>query len=398
MTLTDVAPLLGRLPAVLDWVEEGTGVVADALSTHRRRLDEAMWSMLRRVDELARSSDPGVRSATLRALAPAWAGADDQARRRVTLAPATSRRLLWAWQRPHDAARWITMGLAYEAAAAASSGVLLRGLWSALGDAHVGAGPLPGVSAPTPLPSGVGGRPGDRVTASALRPAPHYVAPVIGSGIPVDAWSPLARTVHMTRTGGVAGAWPEFDEASLRQVTAHLEGALAGLRATSGVAAALVETFTRVVVVRGPGRGFGHGSTVVDLGRTVVMDPLASCATPARLTEALLHEAMHHLCNVTVRDAIWVQGEGGAVIVESPWTGNPLPLTTYLQACLVWGGLRNFWRQAEARDSFARGARERLAAAEHGFGAGPLLDRIPQSVRSRVHPLVAEAVAHLERP
>ena len=398
MTLTDVVPLLGRLPAVLDWVEEGSDVVADALSTHRRRLDEAMWSMLRRVDELARSSDPGVRSATLRALAPAWAEADDQARRRVTLAPATSRRLLWAWQRPHDAARWITMALAYEAAAAARVGVLRQGFWSALGDRHVGAGLLPGVPAKTPGSFGVDARLGDRVTVSALRPAPRYVAPVIGSGIPVDAWSPLARTVHIARSGGVADAWPEFDEASLQQVTVRLEDALAGLWAASGVAASLVETFTLVVVVRGPGRGFGHGSTVVDLGRTVVMDPLASCATPARLAEALLHEAMHHLCNVTVRDAVWVQGEGGAVIVESPWTGNPLPVTTYLQACLVWGGLRNFWRQAEARDSFARGAQERLAAAEHGFAAGPLLDRIPPSVRSRVHPLVAEAVAHLERP
>ena len=64
--------------------------------------------------------------------------------------------------------------------------------------------------------------------------------------------------------------------------------------------------------------------------------PWPPCATPARLAEALLHEAVHHLCNVTVSDAVWVQGDGGAVIVESPWTGNPLPVTTYLQACLVW--------------------------------------------------------------
>ena len=396
-TLTEAVPLLGRLRSVLDWAEEGTEVVADAMSAHRRRLNEAMSSLLERVDAPARSGDPGAPSGPW-ALGPAWAGADDRARRRVTLAPATSRRLVWARQRPHDAARWIAMALAYEAAAAASSGVLRQGLWSALGDGHAGAGSLPGVPAATPLPSGVGASPVDRVAPSARRPAPLYVAPVVGRGIPVDAWSPLARTVQMTRPGAVADAWPEFDGASLRQVRARLDEALTGLRATSGVAAALVETFTLVVVVRGPGRGFGHGSTVVDLGRTVIMDPLAPCATPARLTEAFLHEAMHHLCNVTVPDADWVQGEGATVVVASPWTGNPLPLTTYLQACLVWGGLRNFWRQAEALGSFARGSAERLAAAERGFGAGPLIDRIPQSVRPRVHPLVAEAVAALERP
>ena len=395
MTLTDAVPLVDRLPAVLDWAEEGADVVADAMSTHRRRLEEAMWSLLQRAEELARSSDLGAQTATLRALGPAWGGADDQARRRVTLAPATSRRLLWAAQRPHDAARWITMALAYEAAAAAGSGVLRQGLWSALGDRHVDAGRLPALPAPTPLSCGAGG---SGMTPGALRSAPQYVAPVIGGGIPVDAWSPLSRTVHITRTNGVADRWPEFDETGLQEVTARLDEALAGLRATSAVAAALVETFTLVVVVRCPGGGFGHGSTVVDLGRTVIMDPLAPCATPARLTEALLHEAMHHLCNVTLRDGVWVEGDGGALLVESPWTGNPLPVTTYLQACLVWGGLRNFWRQAQPRGPFARGAGERLVTAERGFGAGPLLDRIPRSVRSRVHPQVAVAVASMERP
>ena len=396
-TLIDAVPLLGRLPAVLDWAEEGADVVTDAMSTHRRRLDDAMWSLLRRADELARSSEAGVPTATLRALAPAWAGADDRARRRVTLAPATSRRLLWAPQRPHDAARWITMALAYEAAATAGSGVLRQGLWSALGDGHIGAGRLPALPAPAPPPSGADGSAGGRVTPGTLRPAPHHVAPVVGGAIPVDAWSPLARTVHIARASRVGAPWPEFDETGLREVTVRLDDALARLRGTSAVAAALVETFTLVVVVRSPGGGFGHGSTVVDLGRTVVMDPLAPGATPARLTEALLHEAMHHLCNVTLRETVWVQGDGGAVIVESPWTGNPLPVTTYLQACLVWGGLRNFWRQAEATGPSARGTAERLAAAERGFGAGPLLRRVPPPVRRRVHPLVAEAVASVER-
>ena len=398
MTLTHVAPLLGRLPVVLQWAEEGGDVVADAMATHRTRLETAMAALLEGVEELARSRDPLARSAALRELAPAWARADHQARWRVILAPASSRRLLWMPQRPLDGTRWLTMALAHEAAVAAGSGVLPQGLWSALGDRHITAGSLPGVSAAAPLPSPCArprGGPADCDPSSAA----VYRAPVIANGIPVDAWSPLARTVHMTRCNGVPDTWPEFDQASLHRVTVRLEEALAGLRATSAVASALVETLTLVVVVRAPGHGFGHGSTVVDLGRTVIIDPLAPAATPVRLAEALLHEAVHHLCNVTVSESVWVQGEAGTVLVESPWTGNPLALTTYLQACLVWAALRTFWVRAGVEGTFDRGAAgDRRVAAERGFEAGPVLDRIPRRTRAFVNPLVAEAIGSLSRP
>ena len=140
MTLTDVrAPLVSRLPAVFGWTDEGRDVVADAVSVHRMRVADAMRALLERVGEPTRA-DHEPPSTVLGQLAPVWAAADHRARSRVTLAPATSRRLLWTPHRLHEACRWITGSLAHESAVDGSSGRLRRGLWSALGDAHIGPG------------------------------------------------------------------------------------------------------------------------------------------------------------------------------------------------------------------------------------------------------------------
>jgi len=398
MTVTDVTALLSRLPAALRWSDDGSDVVADAMIAHRTRLEDAMAELLERVEELARSNDSTAQSPVLRGLASAWTAGDDRARWKVMLAPGTSRRLLWMRERPCDVSRWITMALQHEAAVAAGSGVLRRGLWSALGDCHIGPGVLPGLPAAAPKMS-VGAVPADGVQDLDLGAAAVYRAPVVAGGIPVDARSPLARTVHMTRCSGVPETWPEFGGARMRRVLPRLEEALARIRATSAAAAELVETFTLVVVLRGPGRGFGHGSTVVDLGRTVIIDPLAPCASPVRLAEAFLHEAVHHLCNVTVGESAWVQGEAGSMTVESPWTGNPLALTTYLQACVVWAALRAFWERAGAAGTFEpRAAGDRRALAGRGFEAGPVLHRIPREVRRCVHPVVVETIGSLSGP
>lgn len=390
---------LHRLPALLRWAEDGADVVADTMAAHRALLGHAMSSLLARVDELSRSDSAVAGSSTVRDLAPAWARAENGARWRVTSAPATCRRVLWMPHRPLEAARWIGAGLAHEEAAAARAGELEHRSWSALGDRRLGPGRLPPV--PTAWDEGRKGDP-DVV----VRP-PHgdagratlQQAPVFGGGIPVDARSPLARAVHLSRCQGPSVTWPEFDEATIGRVVARLDEAGNGLRATAPVAAALVETFTTVVVIRGPGVGFGHGSTVVDLGRTVIMDPSSACASVARLAEGLLHEAVHHLCNVTVRDTRWVEDPAATVTVESPWTGNPLPLWAYLQACLVWAGMRAFWARARDLGTFDRAhAEERHAVAAHGFEAGPVLDRIPAGTRAGVHPLVAAAIDESSRP
>jgi len=397
VTVADVSSLLDRLPAALQWPDEGSDVVADAMLAHRTRLEHAMAALLERVEELARPRDTMAKSPVLERLAPAWTAVDERARRRVLLAPATSRRLLWMPERPCDTVRWITMALEHEAAVAACSGVLGQGLWSALGDGHVSPGVLPGVPAAAPVPA-VGGVGSDGVREVGDGSAAIYRAPVVAGRIPVDTWSPLARTVHMTRCSGTPETWPEFPGPSIQRILPRLEDALARVRATSAGAAVLVETLTRVVVLRGPGRGFGHGSTVVDLGRTVIIDPMAPCATAVRLAEAFLHEAVHHLCNVTIGESAWVTGEAGSTIVESPWTGNPLALTTYLQACVVWAALRAFWERGSTKGTFDRGASDRRALAARGFEAGPVLNRIPRDARRCVHPVVAEAIGSLSGP
>jgi len=398
MTLTDVqVPLVARLPAVFGWTDEGRDVIADALSVHRLRVADAMPALLERVGEPTRA-DHAPRSAVLGQLAPAWAAADRRARSRVTLAPATSRRLLWTPHRLHEACRWITGALAHESAVAGSSGRLHRGLWSALGDAHIGPGPLPGVPAAAPDGAGSVAARSDGGNAHDGRPAAIYRAPVVRGLIPVDARSPLARSVPLSRGTGAVDTWPEFDEACLREVTLRLGDALASVQATSTVAATLVETFTFVVVIRGPGCGFRHGSTLVDVGRTVIRDPLSPAATGARLAEALVHEAVHHLCNVTVRGAPWAEDGAVAIPIESPWTGNPLPLWGYLQACLVWAALRTFWAHARDRGTFeGPSAGVRGAVAERGFEAGPPLDRIPREARALVDPLVVEVIESTSR-
>jgi hypothetical protein len=62
---------------------------------------------------------------------------------------------------------------------------------------------------------------------------------------------------------------------------------------------------------------------------------------------------------------------------RSLWTGTPLPLRSYLQACFVWYGLLHFWAAAVKAGTFdPRRVRSRIEQATIGFLRAPVLDQV----------------------
>ena len=263
---------LARLPAVFGWTDEGRDVVAEALSVHRRRVGGRDVRPAR-AGRRAHPDGDGAGPAILGQLAPAWAAADRRARSRVTLAPATSRRLLWTPHRPHEACRWITGALAHEAAVAAELRAAATGALVGARRRPHRAGLLPGAAGPDAADAGtVRGRPG--VCRARLRPAPR------SRRARHRRWHPGGRVeppgpirAHRRARTGVAGPWPEFDEACLREVTA---GSMTRSPRCGGRPRWRRRSWRPSRswwCIRGPGVGSGTAPPLVDVGRTVDHGP-----------------------------------------------------------------------------------------------------------------------------
>ena len=79
--------------------------------------------------------------------------------------------------------------------------------------------------------------------------------------------------------------------------------------------------------------------------------------------------------------------------MNSRWTGNPLPLSTYLHACFVWYSLIHFWGVALRNDALPTEAvAPRLARAAVGFCGTPLLFGLDERFQRQVLPAVRDAL------
>lgn len=221
--------------------------------------------------------------------------------------------------------------------------------------------------------------------------------------LPLDVASKFALTVDVVGSRLRRDApGPPLTSAQLRATVVELEVAALEIARGVGPAWRVVRDFTEVVMLlpdEAAPNQFSSGSSGQFVGRTVLSNPHLRTVTPVHLAEALVHEAMHSVLYMDEQHDHWVLDPAlyaGPMRIASPWTGNPLPLRPFLQACFVWYGLLSFWTTALGRCRFDRECvRERIAMAASGFLRGDLLDHV-REVEDRLAPPLLSAVAEMQ--
>jgi len=194
-----------------------------------------------------------------------------------------------------------------------------------------------------------------------------------GTFIPLDLRSPQARSLDLL--GGSRMICPPrlapADDVA-QEAVARVEEAWRGIRATPGTVADCVAAWTRAVVVQFDGSGqFRSGPNGQYIARVVLVNPHLHQTPVAEVADTLVREAIHSFLSMQERTEPWVHDPllyTDAAAVVSPWSGNPLPVDLFLQACFVWYGLTMFWGEHVEGASFGEGAARRmLIRASRGF-------------------------------
>ncbi len=200
------------------------------------------------------------------------------------------------------------------------------------------------------------------------------------------AASPWTSTAHSrflleARAGELRALQP--DRAA--QAKQHLEAALDVLDQGRPVALKCVRLLTvRLAVREEEGRigdsassSFGHL-----IGLTLLTNPWAERVDAARLLDSLVHESIHAALFLyeAVQGSL-ILDKNWPDLLRSPWTGTPLNCYQYVQACFVWFGLANLWRNWPAGAGGVSSERitQMRRRASQGFLARPAASLLSHS-------------------
>lgn len=208
--------------------------------------------------------------------------------------------------------------------------------------------------------------------------------PALDGMPPLDFFSPHALSIDIEgEIDEVDTPRSPYRPAQANDILVLLKDVRERLVATNLRIAEFVELFTKSLVLQPDSQApelFSTGSSAQYVGRSVFGNPHLPKVDAALLAEGLVHEAIHSLLYMGERLEPWVNSEeiyGPELRTRSEWTGNPLPLRSYLQACFVWYGLAMFWAQAFSAEIFdGERARSRLEQALSGFLKGHVLDQV----------------------
>ncbi|MBD2233662.1 aKG-HExxH-type peptide beta-hydroxylase [Phormidium tenue] len=199
----------------------------------------------------------------------------------------------------------------------------------------------------------------------------------------------------------ISGQRFEIDEArepfaveELELVLERVRKACVGISAVSPYMLSFVTLFTKVLILQpDPKEPFSSGSNGYFVGRSVISNPHIPTVDEADIADAIVHEAIHSLLYMQEDLEPWVMDEemyDPTPRIRSPWTGNPLPIRPFLQACFVWYGLTHFWSQAF--EVFPeRRVRSLLARSSTGFVGPKLIGEIGEWEK-RVDPSVRQVI------
>jgi hypothetical protein len=176
------------------------------------------------------------------------------------------------------------------------------------------------------------------------------------------------------------------------------------ISATSKVVADFVAKFVQVIVLQSDNTRtkFSSVSTGSHIGLVVIRNPHSESASDIALAEVMVHEAIHALLFMALHTTPWGAEDNRAYAeglrIESPWSGRPLDLYQFLQACFVWYGLLHFWNLALRVKTFkgTDEVRSSMAHALKGFVGSPLLDNICGADRKIVRDDVSNAIETMQ--
>lgn len=91
---------------------------------------------------------------------------------------------------------------------------------------------------------------------------------------------------------------------------------------------------------------FSSGSFQTLPGFSLICNCHLPSVSESELADAIIHEAVHAIIYQfeAFSNPLCKTGSSPGVHVISPWTGTPLPVESFAQACLVWFALAHFWK------------------------------------------------------
>jgi hypothetical protein len=174
------------------------------------------------------------------------------------------------------------------------------------------------------------------------------------------------------------------------------------ISATSKVVADFVAKFVQVIVLQSDNirPKFSSVSTGSYIGLVIIRNPHSENVSDIGLAEVMVHEAIHSLLFMALHTRPWGADNvyANGVKIVSPWSGRPLDLYQFLQACFVWYGLLHFWNLALQAKTFngTDEAHSCMAHALRGFVGSPLLDNLCSEDRKIVRDDVSNAIETMQ--
>jgi hypothetical protein len=350
-----------EMPEVLTWTT-GAGVMRRVHKAYVEKLAQALGQLMSRLAH---------HDAT--ALQNQLDSSSDTAFLRALTAPETSYRLLYRGCTPNEAGDFIQHALQCEMTREGQPAEFKHDTWTPYGDACI------------------------RADGSVFR------FPQIRQTMPLDFGSALVAKVDLGGPGNYPPeARPPFDTSEMSLVVERLNLACERIRDVDPSVLDFVLNFNKVLIfVKDPAapEQFSSGSTTQYVGRSFLTNPHVDSVDTVILAEALVHEGIHALLFMEELQRPWgdiPELSDGVRRVVSPWTGNSLSLSSFLQACFVWYGLAHFWALALREQAFEPARiKQRLIQASCGFLSGPLYTDLEKFLPA-IYPEVVDAIQEMQ--
>jgi hypothetical protein len=224
---------------------------------------------------------------------------------------------------------------------------------------------------------------------------------IAGDRIPLDLVSPHARSIDLMGGSRIIRQRSKPGSAVAEGTAIRLGEAWQAIASEGGTAGECVAAWTRVIVAQPDGSGqFWSGTNGEYVGRVVLVNVQDPRVTLEEIMDAVVHEAIHGLLYMHESVEPWVSDPAlytAEPAVTSPWSGSPLPLRPFMQACFVWYGLAMFWAPQIGNPRFdAERVHYLLRRAIGGFASDSLLDLLAP-YEDAVRPDMLELIAELQR-
>jgi len=130
------------------------------------------------------------------------------------------------------------------------------------------------------------------------------------------------------------------------------------------------------------------------IGRVGLINVLSRGWNVAKLSNAIVHEAIHSLIyKLELQHALYSDNDAPEKCTAvSPWSGRTLKLHSFVHACFVWFGLWCFWNKSEDQSAAALKLKNRALT---GFLAGPLLSSLSSESFAGIQPYVRDAIEEM---